>query len=230
MNLFINYYNAGSRQDEIDYCLKKNLENPLIKRVVALMVKGVTEMVEHPKLTIIYIEDRPTYQRFFNETRKYEGVNIIANSDIFFDETLEYANRIKEKQCYALTRWEFDGKESRFFEDVHGTARAHCPGHYSQDVWIFRNGCIMEDCENVIAQRTNRRVYDTIKFTIGIPGCDNVIAAKLKTKYDVSNPSLTIKAHHYHLNQKRNPYSHRITGHRSQWGIIARGKVNPVKI
>ena len=88
MNLFINYYNAGSRQDEIDYCLKKNLENPLIKRVVALMVKGVTEMVEHPKLTIIYIEDRPTYQRFFNETRKYEGVNIIANSDIFFDETL----------------------------------------------------------------------------------------------------------------------------------------------
>ena len=223
MNLFINYYDAKERADELEFCLEKNLENPYIKRII--LFNEHPNPPKHEKITTIDVTKRPTYQDFFDLTQNYEGVNIISNSDIFFDETIGLAERIGENQCYALTRWEYKSGRAVFFEQAHRIGNHACPAHYTQDSWIIRGGCKLKNCDTVIAKRAEERIYDTIRFTIGIPGCDNVIAAKLKSVYQVSNPSLSIKTYHVHKNSKRKGYSHRITGEKSHWGIIGKGKV-----
>ena len=226
MNLFINYYNAGNRQYEIDYCLEKNLANPLIDLVV---IFNQFKEIDHPKAINKMVKNRPTYQDFFNATTKCpNSINIIANSDIFFDETLENANRLSPKQCYALTRWEFNGTESRPFEKAHLVRNSFCPAHSSQDVWIFRGGSKMTGCDIVEAQRQKPRVYDKIKFTMGIPGCDNVLAARLKSVYgvnNVKNPANDIRCHHYHVNSIPRPYTHIVTGGRRSMGIVKQGRL-----
>ena len=225
MNLFINYYNADNRQDQIDCCLEKNLANPLITRII---IFNQHKKIDHQKVISIDSDKRPTYQDFFNKTREYpDDINIIANSDIFFDSTLEKANRLAPHQCYALTRWEFDGKKSTPFHDTHNINN-NCPPMYSQDVWMFRGASKLTNCDVVWAVRSNIRIYDLIKFTIGIPGCDNVIAARLKTTYginNVKNPAHDIKCHHYHVNAIPRAYTHRITGSKNRWGVIKQGKV-----
>ena len=216
MNLLVNYYDAGPRQKEIDYCLQQNLANELITKVI---VFNQFKEIDHPKVENLMVKIRPTYQDFFDHFE--DGINIIANADIFFDTTLSNARHLIGKKCYALTRWEFDGETSKRFEAVH----KDCPAHFSQDVWMFRGKTALKGFDKVIAQRANARAYDWVRFTIGVAGCDNVLAAMLKKHYSVKNPASHIKCHHYHLNQKPQPYTHRMTGARSTWGIIKQGIV-----
>ena len=83
----------------------------------------------------------------------------------------------------------------------------------------------MKDCHTVTAFSNTTGKYEEIPFTIGVPGCDNVLVAKLKTKYQVKNPAQHINCIHHHANQKRVPYSHRMTGGPTTWGIIHQGNI-----
>lgn len=223
MNLFINYYNAGNRQSEIDYCLNKNLANDHIEKV---FVFNQYKEVQHEKAVNLAVDNRPTYQDFFD--RFVDGeVNILANSDIFFDDTIKHAKNLQDHTAYAITRWEYDGNSSRPFEVMHV---GNCPAHYSQDVWIIKGKSKLSGVDKVVAARQNSRIYDEVRFTIGIPGCDNVIAALLKQKYVLKNPANDIKCHHYHRDQRETKYTHRVTGARSSWGMIGQGKLPITKL
>lgn len=166
IRLFYNYYEDKHplRKREIDECLKKNQANPLITTIV-LASPG-----------------KPTYDYFFEQINKVTGpddINIICNSDIFFDETIELANRIKHKQLFALSRWDYLHPWRITFFD-----RAD-----SQDTWIVRG-----KIENVFGN-----------FTLGTRGCDNRIAHEFHTAgYEVLNPSKTIKTYHLHNSGIRN--------------------------
>lgn len=108
-----------------------------------------------------------------------DAVNVIVNSDIFFDETINLARIIKPNQCYALTRYDWNGNgHARFLN------RAD-----SQDAWIFRG-------------RIKKEMYSD--FCLGVPGCDNRIAYEIKKAgYIILNPSKSIHALHYHASGER---------------------------
>jgi hypothetical protein len=131
---------------------------------------------------IIDSPGKPTYESFFNKINESTGpddINIICNSDIFLDETIALTSQLKDKEMWALSRW--DWKEGR--------TPIHFNREDSQDVWIVKG-----KIENVYGD-----------FTLGRLGCDNRIAHEFhKAGYRVTNPSLSVKTFHVHNSQVRN--------------------------
>lgn len=170
IRLLYNYYedkNPG-RKKEVDMCLQKNLDNP------------------HINVIIIESAEKVTYDTFFQKINKLtstEDINIIANSDIFFDETIVLANNMNSNAMYALSRWDWINEHNvKFFDRPD-----------SQDAWIFK-GPVTKVSGN---------------FTLGKKGCDNRIAHEFKIAgYNVTNPSQSIKSYHVHNSGVRN-YNHR---------------------
>ena len=191
MNLFVNYFDHKDkrRSAEIDFCKQKNRENKFIENII-----------------IVKENERATFADFFNEMANYpKQVNIIANADIYFDETIELAKDINEKQCYALTRHELYGGIIITFQERHGR---RIPTQWSQDAWIFKGAPIGRYFERVVAVNSISKRSEEIQFFIGVPGCDNKLAVLLKYRgYDVTNPSHDIRAIHVHETDERN-YPH----------------------
>lgn len=173
IRLMYNYYEDKNihRKREIDFCLQKNLDNKLLTTVI----------IETP--------NKPTYNYFFDRINRITGpndINIICNSDIFFDETIGLVSSyLSNKQVFALSRWNWMNQHNIAFYD-----RAD-----SQDTWIIKG-----PIENVYGN-----------FTLGIPGCDNRIAYEFhKAKYAVTNPSKSIKSYHVHNSGIRNYTSNEV--------------------
>src|SRR5271167_3528506 len=104
IRLLYNYYedkNPG-RKKEIDMCLQKNLENP------------------HLNVMVIESADKLTYSFFFqkiNEVTGPDDINIVANSDIFFDETIVLASTMPPDAAYVLSRWDWINERNiKFFD------------------------------------------------------------------------------------------------------------------
>lgn len=136
------------------------------------------------KIKYIEIDTRPTYSDYFkliNGVTAEADINIIANTDIYFDEeNIELIkNNIKPNQCYALSRWNIEADGSSKLFDRPDTA----------DTWVF-----VGPVKNIM----------DCNFTMGIPGCDNAIAYRLKKEYVVKNPARDIKSYHQHLSGVRN--------------------------
>jgi hypothetical protein len=171
-----------NRRSELLQALSHNIENPYIQHIYILCESGDENISDFgPKVKIVKQGQRPRFQdliKFANGLSKSK-LKIIANTDIYFDETLNKAHDIKNKHVYCLTRW--DLKKSGFIEFY--------PNFQSQDSWIFRN-----------------TLPDNIGgFYLGIPGCDNRLAAEfIESGFKIMNPSLSIRTIHLHETQKRN--------------------------
>ena len=138
INLFINWFESEVRPQEFDYCLKRNLM--IFDRV-------------------INIKGRPMFKEFFADAGRFaEDVNVVANLDIYFDQSIKLAKWITDDVVYCLTRWEDDGKGNicTFKEKHYGH-----PGEWSQDAWIF-TGTKVQNIES--------------EFCLGDRGCDNHLA------------------------------------------------------
>lgn len=189
INLFVNFYRSEDplRYLELIKCFKTNLHNTSINKLFVFCTNEDVQAVlgfqlNLEKITFIIMEDedpRPTFSRIFDEikqrTREHE-INIIANSDIVFDSTLQMVHGITTDQCYALSRWEF------------GTPHQVQTRGDSQDVWIFRGWPIINGGN----------------FTMGRLGCDNRLAYDIMSSgLIVTNPSMTIKTWHLHQTNVR---------------------------
>lgn len=171
IGLFTNWYKSY-RDEENEACLAANLVNPNIKKIYLFCDDGKPIPV-HKKIVGIKSIYRPTYNMFFTAVNKFSHeFSIIANSDIHFDESLEYLKYLDEETSFALTRWDDTSKGHVFYNRWD-----------SQDAWIFKgpvkevNAC----------------------FESGRLGCDNRLAHELRQAgYRVFNPSKTIKAIHLH--------------------------------
>jgi hypothetical protein len=172
IRLLYNYYEDKNpaRKKEIDFCLQKNLEN------------------NHLNMVIIESAEKLTYDFFFNRINELTGpddINIICNSDIFFDDTIRLASHLKHNASFALSRWDYINEHNIKLFD-------RCD---SQDTWIVR-GFIK---------------HVKGDFTLGKKGCDNRIAYELlDAGYRPTNPSRSIKTYHVHNSNVRN-YSHNDT-------------------
>ena len=172
INLFINHYNCGDkeRQKELDFCLKTNRESGYFDN-------------------IINFEGRITYNDFFKETANYpEDINILANIDIYFNETILKVLEMRNNECYCITRWEEDKGDIVRFKDKHGYNN-EAKERFSQDVWIIKGQ----------VKKINGA------FHLGVPGCDNRIAYEFTmARYQVSNPCDKIQCIHRHKEKERN--------------------------
>lgn len=190
MNLYVNQYTDKNvqRNLELVHCLLNNVDNGIISRIFAFTDDGFDMPIKSDKITQIIVKNRPTYRYIFSFINDMtdagiideSDVHILSNSDIYFDNTLFYANSIKENDCFALSRWDVkEGGNSVLFD-----------AKDSQDTWIFRGKIKNVEC---------------CDFTFGVPGCDNSIAYKLDISgYNVTNPSKSIVSHHLHLSDVRN--------------------------
>lgn len=187
IRLFVNYFVHPDREraKEIDACLLANLSCESIDEVVILTDKLYKILKGQNKIKKIVIgSDRPTYYDFFQAINEYTGardINIVSNSDIVFNNTVELArNNLRRFECYSLTRWDIkrSGK-LKFFNR-----------NDSQDCWIFRGKV---------------KLYDEYKVVVGgKAGCDNAIAHRLdKNGFRMLNISLSLIIVHVHLTKIR---------------------------
>lgn len=186
LNLIVQYYKCADskRQEEIDYCLLKNLENPLISTVHILSEHDL-DFASFPnsgKIIQKVIGQRLTFSKAFQYANCVRNSEfwILSNADIFFDETLHHlAGQRMEKVLYALSRHDIrsDGSASLVPERY---------AHGCQDAWIFQAPLPLEKI--------------SAEFWLGIPGCDNKIAYEfVKAGYFVSNPCKKIVIRHLDL-------------------------------
>lgn len=204
------------RISELVTCFKKNLNHSLIEKIFVFFerkkdiynelyeyIKTVTNKVE-----IIVIKERPTFRTFFefaNEKLKEKNI-IIANTDIYFDKTL---NRIKNydftNKFFVLTRWNLADdfrlylqvRKNPFYpwKKINKRKLIKTPdlcNTKSIDTWIFKAPIeINFDCD--------------IKF--GVYKCDSLLNYNLLQKaasepFQIFNPCLSIRACHLDKNVK----------------------------
>lgn len=184
MVLIQNFYKDSDtvRNNELEGAIESNIKNPLIKKVVFIISdKDIKycHFLDIPKVMGFRAsKDRVTYTELFHCANKFKGIKIIANLDIYFDETLQIVkDNLKEKEVYALSRYD---------KQQDGSIKLH--NHRdSQDCWIFRD-----------------KVNINVSYGLGEPGCDNAIAWEFNNAgFKIFNPALSIKAIHYHSSNKK---------------------------
>jgi len=88
INLFVQVYKSDNkeRQKELDTCYAINHKSKLFHKVLT-------------------ITERLTFEQMFALSKEYPNdINIFANSDIYFDETILHARYMDKNTCWALSR------------------------------------------------------------------------------------------------------------------------------
>lgn len=189
--LFTTWYDSGNvhRQLELEECFRRNLNNPFFDKICLWQYSGSALSAE-TKLVVRQENRQADFNDFFewiNAVSQPDDIAIIANTDIWFDETIGLAQAIKPDQCFVLLRMEKDGKH--FVAPLTGQPRWD-----AQDAWIFRAPVRAVSAD----------------FGLGSPRNDNALAYRLRQAgYDVRNPALDIHIHHLHDSDIRRPtYNH----------------------
>lgn len=186
MNLLVGFYNDASpiRTGEYVECVRRNSANPHIESIIVFIedqtpladVRARSPALAHPKVQFVEHALRLSFKQLFEYANRHlagAGV-IIANADIYFDETLA----LLEEESLAgkmlcLSRWD---------ETSDGALR-HFDRPDSQDAWIFE-------------PPVPRIAAD---FFLGKPGCENRLAYEAECAgLTVSNPSRSLRARHLH--------------------------------
>jgi hypothetical protein len=192
INLYTSFYidPNQARQAEVMECLRRNIESKYLDKVILLIddPNALAEIPQSDKVETILISSRPTYATFFeiiNSREANKDWHVIANSDIYFDDTILNLNYYGKAQevALALTRYDVQKRGVTFYNRTD-----------SQDVWCFHSKVM------------NCSLADVM---LGVPGCDNAIAYSLfKAGYKVHNVSKSIRTYHLHLTGVRN-YTHK---------------------
>jgi hypothetical protein len=201
INLFFPYYQCGNkeRQQEIDLCLKKNINNKDISRLIVLIDDDSILPVEDAKITIIHLQDRPTYKKWMQLTDELSlsGITVLCNSDIYFDSSVSLLAAVTDSELkfVALSRWEV----------IKGHTHLHPNPRWSQDVWAM-------NCDNQLSEE----MLHQLDFSMGVPRCDNKIAYLFGIfGWQVFNPCAKVKSFHVHETELRTyqkKLDHRIIG------------------
>ena len=184
------YYAARTpeRQAELDQCLQANLACDSVTRLVLLVDDGHEPPVSHPKLIVRHVPSRPTYRDWVELSRSLAigQISILANSDIYFDDSL---GRVRETlsesgRLLALTR----------FEKVGERLEPHANPSWSQDVWGVRGGIPLP-----------APLLKALEIPLGVPRCDNKVAYLFAVHgWTVHNPFAFVRTVHMHETQQRN--------------------------
>lgn len=154
ITLFGNYFKHDNdgRHQELITCLGRNLSHPLIDRLVLIRQPEVKqESFAHPKITWVELDcskfryNRPRFQDYFQVSNRFctdpHDISIIANSDIYFDDTLRLLIQANlEGVALGLSRWDgkmtTDGQDTWIFQGrIRPIQQAHFPMGISSCDW-----------------------------------------------------------------------------------------------
>jgi len=193
--VFYQYYKpkTAARRAEIDECLRKNIANKKIDRLMLFFEdeSHMSEVEDTPNMVKQFLPDRMNYSFWLKETDKLPvgSVSLLLNSDIYLDDSLDYlrkeAQSILQGQMFiALTRYNPDGNGFKLNNNP----------HWTQDVWGVAKG--EEPFHKALLQET--------AFELGQPGCDNKIAYVMHSYgYTVTNPCHQLKSIHLQADTAR---------------------------
>lgn len=213
--LITSLYNETNKARFAEYrvCLEKNLEHPLIDEVYVIYDTSkdddnneLLKYLETKKVTISFVDGRPTYGHCFHIANAYfpNSNVIISNADIYFNDTLKFLESYNlSNKFLALTRWDvLPNGQLRLFGGM------HYPRSDSQDVWIFR---------------TPLRSFANDNIRMGLLDCDGRIAFQARqVGLQVINPCKTIQCCHLHLSNVRN-YPERMGSYPKHEAILIDG-------
>lgn len=190
--LYQNWYYAqtSQRRWENEFVLAKNIESGLFDQIVMYCRCPLPRWVRN-KVCEAPIPYYPTFKDFFKICQA-DAINIVANTDIYFDETLSrlpfrQRNHIgprsidTSKIAICLSRW----------ERINGSWSVYRNHRQSQDAWMFQG-----------MLPTN--LINECNFRIGTLGCDNrLVYTFQRYGYETLNPAFTIRAKHVHFSNHR---------------------------
>jgi len=189
ITLITPYFKAQSstRQLELDLCLRHNCANMSVDRVILMIDDEAQPPVTSQKIIIHKLDRRPTYADWLEIVKTYncKGSVILANSDIYFDESIYKINELlaKPQTLMALTRWELSA----------GSLERHPDPQWSQDSWAIST-----------RSEITPELMQRLKFGLGVPRCDNKVAYVFATAgWSIKNPYNLIQSMHVHESGQR---------------------------
>lgn len=198
INLIMQFYidKDNDRQREIRQTLYLNVNNNSINKIYLFNERMYTDEelgIKSDKIVQIDVKNRLKFSNVFDliEEHNINGYVAVANSDIFFDKSIENVWRydLINKNVLTLCRYEFDGISRLRDCSIFSEGRPD-----SQDAWIFHS-------ENNIP-REYRSVFD---FEMGKPGCDNKLIYLFQILgYQCYNEPGIVKIYHNHNTPSRN--------------------------
>lgn len=207
--LFTQYFihSDAERQKEIKYCLKENVRKGYFSKIYLLNERiytyeemGLTEEEFADKVVQIDIVHRMKYADVMRvvERENLQGYITIANSDIFFDETIRFVRKsclTQRKSVYALLRYEYDVNTKLRQSKIFTFMNSDKPRYDSQDVWIYHTS----------KMEVNDELMELSDIELGKPGCDNKISMVFNyCGYICYNVPRNVRTYHYHTTQVRN--------------------------
>lgn len=193
------------RYAEIKYCLKKNIELGVFKKIILLNEKIYTKEElgltndELKYIEQININERLKYSYVFNKVQELDlkGYIVFCNSDIFFDKTILNVRKSilsKEKSLYALLRFEYDDTKNIECSELFHSEETGNPRYDAQDTWIYHTSQF----------QYNTKMINNLDIQLGILGCDNKIGfIFINYGYKCYNEPRNIKTYHYHMEDIR---------------------------
>ena len=185
-----------ARNGEIYRCLEKNLANPSFTKIHLFFEDNfkpesqMDALIKSAKNVVcVSIPDRMTYKRYFeyvNAHAEKGEMAVVANADIYFDDTIRLANKRAFFNFFiAISRWQ---------PQPDGTWQLYRKAKVSQDSWIFMAPV---------------QIPFYCDFSTGWPGCDSRIAWEMaQLHYRLCNPPWDIKTYHLHESGIRNKVPH----------------------
>lgn len=215
------YINSNKeRKNELDYCLKRNINSNYFSKIILLNEKIYTKeqmnlsTEEFNKIIQVNIQVRLNFglvlEYITNNKDMLNGYIVFSNNDIFFDDSINYLRHTSlsiKKGIYALLIHDIKTTEdlnnlentkprSKFLRNSSKFKKILTPVNYSQDTWILHTNQLSLQDKNLIEQSK------LIEF--GLNSCDNKIAYIFKNNgFTVYNMYKLIKTYHYHITELR---------------------------
>ena len=188
--------NNVQRHNENKLCLSLNVKNKYIDKIILLNERIYTEKelgIQSLKIKQINIGQRLTYKGVFDylSSANIKGYIILANTDIFFDQTLNHvkvSGLHKERKVYCQLRHEYNN------EQILNSCKLYYNRPDNQDTWIWHTNSIVTQKQGEI-----------FNYQMGKNGCDNkTIYVFGILGFACHNEPIFIKTYHYHISQIRN--------------------------
>lgn len=198
INLYSTYFISSSqeRQQELDFCLIKNLENMYIYNVNIFIENNAVDRVrqitnklglfEKNKLNLIVLDKIPSYKDWLENSKDKDEISVFSNADIYFDQTI---NRVfgylrDKNSLICLSRHEI----------IDNKAMPHKKPKWSQDAWIINSN-----------QINDIDFLEKLEISTGACRCDNKLAYRFAISgWNLYNPFEEIKCYHKHESGIRN--------------------------
>lgn len=191
ITVFIPYFRPkdAARRKELELCLEKNRACGAISHLVLMIDDDAEVDTSDGRFSVLRFDHRPTYKDWVELSYKKAlgDISVLANADIYFDETLAGLNGLFEADpsgFVALSRYEREGNKLSL----------HPNPHWSQDVWAFRPSASRNPARDAC-----------LDFPLGVPRCDNKVAYVFGIYgHTVYNPCRQIRSVHVHESGLRN--------------------------